>query len=91
MKGVAKEKATITVDRAKLDRVRVLTGASSASQAIDIALSELIRLERVRRDVAAYTRVPLSDGERALAAHGADWSVLADETDWDAVYADQPG
>jgi hypothetical protein len=85
---MAKEKATITVDRAKLQQARQLTGARSASQAIDIALDELIRLERVRQDVAAYIAHPQSEDEIALARRTPDWSALADDTDWEALYAD---
>jgi Bacterial antitoxin of type II TA system, VapB len=44
---MAKEKATITVDRAKLSEARALLGVSSASATIDVALSELIRRHRV--------------------------------------------
>ena len=85
---MARDKATITVDRAKLDRVRELTGAASASQAIDIALAELIRVDRVRRDIAAYRRQPSSDDEIALTHRRPDWSDLDDDTDWEAVYGD---
>jgi len=88
MRCMAKEKATITVDRAKVQTARELTGARSTSQAIDIALDELIRLERVRRDVAAYIACPPSNEEIALARHTPDWSALADDTDWEALYAD---
>ena len=85
---MAREKATITVDRVKLQHARELTGAASASQAIDIALDGLIRLERVRRDVAAYVEVPQSADEVGLAGCAPDWSEIADETDWDALYGD---
>ena len=85
---MAREKATITVDRAKLALVRELTGAPSASAAIDVALAELIRLDRTRRDVAAYTAVPQTDEERAVARRSPSWRDLADDTDWDELYAD---
>jgi hypothetical protein len=83
---MAKEKATITVDRDKLHQARALVGAASNSAAIDIALSELIRAERLRRDVAAYTAAPPSDDEVALARTPVNWADLADDTDWDALY-----
>ena len=85
---MAKEKATITVDRAKLAEARTLLGAPSASAAIDIALSELIRRARLRRDVEAYTAVPPTDDERALSEARPGWDDLADDTDWDAEWPD---
>jgi hypothetical protein len=83
---MAKEKATITVDRAKLSEARTLLGASSASAAIDVALSELIRRYRVRNDVNAYTRTPPAPEEVALGHVLPDWSDLVDDTDWDAEW-----
>jgi hypothetical protein len=88
MMGMTREKATITVDRAKLEQVRALTGASSASQAIDLALAEVIRIDRVRRDIAAYREQPSTDEEIALAQRRARWSDLDDDTDWEAVYGE---
>lgn len=87
---MAREKATITVDRAKLERVRALTGASSASQAIDLALAEVIRLDRLRTDIAAYRKQPSSDDEIGLAQQRRGWSDLDDDTDWNVVYGDDP-
>jgi hypothetical protein len=86
---MARDKATITVDRAKLDRVRELTGAASASQAIDIALGELVRLDRVRKDIAAYRKLPPSDEEIDLTLRGRDWTDLEDDTDWEDVYGEE--
>ncbi len=86
MFGMAKEKATITVDRAKLSEARALLGVSSASAAIDVALSELVRHYRVLHDIEAYTRTPPTDGERALSHTLPDWNDLADDTDWDAEW-----
>jgi hypothetical protein len=85
---MAKTKATVTIDRAKVDEARRLTGATTTSAAIDVALTELIRSERVRRDVAAYTATPPSDDEIALARAPINWAELADDTDWDALYRD---
>lgn len=83
---MAKEKATITVDRAKLDEARAVLGASSASAAIDAALTEVIARARLRRDLEAYARARPSDDEAALADVLPDWSDLADDTDWDAEW-----
>jgi hypothetical protein len=88
MTCMAREKATITVDRAKLEQVRALTGASSASQAIDLALAEVIRIDRVRRDIAAYREQPSTDDEIGLAQQRPQWSDLDDDTDWEAVYGE---
>lgn len=89
--GMAKEKATITVDRAKVEQVRSLTGAASVSEAIDLALGEVIRLERLRHDVHAYRATPVTDVEIAVALVPPTWSALADDTDWDGLYADDAG
>ena len=84
--GMVKEKVTITVDRAKLTRARDLTGARSASEAVDIALEAVLRREQLRRDIAAYTGRPPTEDELALAGLPVDWSDLADDTDWDSLY-----
>ncbi|MHB1511599.1 MAG: type II toxin-antitoxin system VapB family antitoxin [Acidimicrobiales bacterium] len=83
---MAKEKATITVDRAKLSEARALLKVSSASAAIDVALSELIRRYRVLHDVKAYTSTPPPAEEGALSHVLPDWSDLVDGTDWDAEW-----
>lgn len=82
---MAREKVTITLDRQKADSARELSGASSTSDVIDIALDALIRRERLRRDIAAYRRMPTTEGEMALADF-ADTSGLDDDTDWEALY-----
>jgi Bacterial antitoxin of type II TA system, VapB len=86
---MAKEKATITVDRAKLSEARAVLGVSSASAAIDVALSELIRRHRVLNDVKAYTGTPATVDEVALGHALPDWSDLADDTDWDAQWPEE--
>jgi len=87
---MAKEKATITVDRVKLDEARQVTGAPSASAAVDAALSCLLAVERTRRDIAAYTGTPPTGEEVLLGLVRPDNSALADDTDWDALYEDTP-
>jgi hypothetical protein len=86
MKRMAKEKATITVDRAKLSQARAMLGVPTASAAIDVALSELIHRRRILNDVEAYTRTPPTDEEVALGLASPDWQDLADDTDWDAEW-----
>lgn len=82
---MAKEKVTITLDRAKANRARTLLAARSTSETIDLALDRLIGTERLRRDITAYQRIPPTAGEGAIALL-ADASGLADETDWESLY-----
>jgi hypothetical protein len=82
-----KEKVTITLDRAKAESARSLIGAGSTSEVVDIALDRLIRTERLRRDVAAYRRVPPTGAETALAL--LDAPDLDDATDWEMLYAEE--
>lgn len=86
MCGMAKEKATITVDRAKLAEARTVLGAGSASATIDIALSDVIRRARLRRDVEAYTKMPQTGEEIALGDVAPHWGDLGDDTDWNAEW-----
>ncbi len=81
---MARDKVTITLDRSKARLASSLLRASSTSEVIDIALEQLIRRERLRRDIAAYRRTPPTGAEMALADITA--SDLDDETDWEAVY-----
>lgn len=83
--GMAKEKVTISLDRRKADKARALVAARSTSEVIDLALERLIDSERLRRDIAAYRRVPPNDSEGRIAEF-AETSGLADETDWEGLY-----
>ncbi len=85
---MAKEKVTITLDRAKATAAKAIVGASSTSEVIDVALDQLIRLGRLRGDIAAYSRRPATAAEVALALL-ADTSGLADDTDWEGLYASE--
>ncbi len=71
---MAKEKTTITVDRAKLAEARALRGVKSASAAIDVALSQLVRGARCRGDVEAYTEVRATQEEAGLSETYPDWA-----------------
>jgi hypothetical protein len=84
---MAKDKVTITLDRVKADQARNLVAARSTSDVIDLALDRLIEAERLRRDLAAYRRIPPDRSEETIALL-ADASGLGDETDWEAVYSD---
>lgn len=85
---MAKQKVTITLDRAKADEARALVGSTSTSEVIGVALDRLIRAERLRRDISAYRALPPSDMDVVLAL-SADTSGLADDTDWEALYDDE--
>lgn len=87
IQGMAKEKVTITLDRAKAAEAGALVAARSTSEVIDVALDRLIRAERLRRDVAAYAATPATDGEIAIAAL-ASADGLTDDTDWELLYAE---
>lgn len=87
---MAKEKATITLDRSKADEARSLIGARSTSEVIELALDLLIRAERLRRDITAYRRVPPTESEIEIALL-ADTATVADDTDWEALYAEDTG
>ena len=84
---MAKEKVTITLDRKKADHARALVAARSTSEVIDLALERLIGTERLRRDIAAYRRVPPTGSEDRIAQLAAT-NGLDDETDWEALYPD---
>jgi len=82
---MAKEKATITLDRRKAEEARALIGAESTSAVVDVALDRLIRLERRRRDIEAYRATPPTDDEVAM-AELAGAGLLEDDTDWAGLY-----
>jgi hypothetical protein len=86
---MGREKVTITLDRSKAESARALVGATSTSDVIDLALDRLIRTERLRRDVAAYRRLPPTGAEAKLAL--LDAVDLDDPTDWEMLYADGEG
>jgi hypothetical protein len=88
MKYMAREKATITLDRGKAAAARALLGVGSTSEAIDVALDHLIHAERLRADIAAYQRTPPTQDEVALASF-VDTGGIGDDTDWEALYADE--
>ena len=80
---MVKEKATITVDREQLSEARARLGVLSASAAIDVALTGLIRRRRLRDDLKAYAGAPPTVEEADPALALPDWGDLADDTDWD--------
>ncbi|CAN5828549.1 hypothetical protein BH23ACT12_BH23ACT12_01330 [soil metagenome] len=87
MVGMAKKKVTITLDPGKAERARTLTGATSTSGVIDLALDRLIKSEALSRDIDAYRRIPSTQEEGRIAEQG-DLSGLNDDTDWLSLYPD---
>jgi Arc/MetJ family transcription regulator len=77
------------VDRDLLQQVQGVVGRTNVSDTIDLALRELLKAERARRDIAAYEATPLTADETALTGHvSASHLDLADDTDWEAIFAD---
>jgi post-segregation antitoxin (ccd killing protein) len=83
---MARQKATITVDRDKLETAKALIGAGSISETIDVALSRLIRAEQLRRDVAAYAREPFTADELGFADLSVELDLGDDDVDYDKLY-----
>ena len=87
---MARQKATVTLDRDKVEEARVLIGGQSMSEVIDVALDRLIRTERLRRDVEAYTRHPQGQEELGVADMAVTLDLDDDEIDYDAIYGGSP-
>jgi hypothetical protein len=83
---MAREKVTVTLERSKADAAKGLIRAKSLSETIDIALDRLIRAERLRRDVAAYTSRPLTDEELAVADMPVSFDLGDEDVDYEAIY-----
>jgi hypothetical protein len=83
---MAREKATVTLDRKKADAAKSLVRAKSLSETIDIALDRLIRTERLRRDVAAYASQPLTNEELAVTDLPVAFDLGDDDVDYEAIY-----
>jgi hypothetical protein len=83
---MAREKATVTLDRRKVDEARALIGQKSTSAVIDIALERLVRAERLRRDVEAYRRAPLGDNDLWAGDLPVEFDLGDDDTDYDKHY-----
>ena len=75
------------MDREKAATARELAGAASTSEAVDLALDAFIAREQLRHDIEAYRRRPQTPEELPLADERSPGD-LADETDWDLLYAD---
>ena len=87
MTGMAREKATVTLDRGKANAAKSLLRTKSLSETIDIALDRLIRTERLRRDVSAYSSRPLTSEELAVADLPVAFDLGDADVDYDVIYA----
>ena len=87
---MAKTKTTITLDSAKAAEARRLTKAGSVSAVIDMALTQLVKQEQLRRDLIAYKRVPPTDAELVLADMPVVFDLDDEGVDYDLLYG-RPG
>ncbi|MBD0338557.1 MAG: hypothetical protein ICV67_04625 [Thermoleophilia bacterium] len=85
---MAREKATLTVDREKLERAKSLLALSSLSQTVDVALERLIHSEQLRRDVAAYAREPLEADELDVTDLPVELDLGDGDVDYDSLYGE---
>lgn len=83
---MASEKATLTLDRAKMAEAKRLIGGRSMSQVVDVALDRLIRAERLKADVAAYGGGPGHLDDLGLDDLAVAFDLDDDDVDYDAVY-----
>jgi len=83
---MAREKATVTLDRAKVRSAMTLIGGASMSEVIDVALDRLIHVERLRHDIAAYSKHPPSADEIALTEMSLRLDLGDDDVDYEALY-----
>lgn len=83
---MAREKTTIMVERSQVMVARELTGAASTSEVVGLALSRLIRTERLRKDIEAYTAVPQDTAELATAELPVVFDLDDEDVDYEALY-----
>src|SRR5260370_2666689 len=82
---MAREKTTLSLDRAKADAVRALLAAKNISDAIDTALDRILYEEEIRRSIAGYVAIPPTAEEDALARRPPP-RLDQDHTDWTGPY-----
>ncbi len=81
MSSMAKVKISATVDPARLERAKELTGVSSVSEVLERGLAALIEDELERIHVDGYARQP-QEGETVNAVDAVIWADLPwDEDD----------
>jgi len=86
MIGVAKTKASVTLDPTKVAQARELLGTVTLSELLEVALDRLIVGELERRHTAGYLRRPPEPDEEVWAAVARDPSEVADDVDWARLY-----
>lgn len=74
------------LDRAKADEARSYSDATTTSDIVEIALEAFIERARLDHDIAAYTRQPLGDDERAITAMPITFDLGDDDVDYEAIY-----
>lgn len=87
---MAKEKLSVTLDRAKLVRAQELTGVATVSALLDLAVTRLLTQELERRHIAGYQRHPQGKNDIAWAEIARDPTDIADDTDWAELYGVTP-
>jgi hypothetical protein len=65
-----------------------LTGRASMSEVVDLALDRLVREERLRRDIAAYSGTPMTDEELAVADLPVRFDLGDEDVDYEALYGE---
>lgn len=83
---MARQKATITLDRKKAAAARSLAGNRPLSEVIDVALEEFIRVRELRDDIAAYVKRPPTTDELALGELEVEFDLADDDVDYEALY-----
>ncbi|HEY7598338.1 MAG TPA: hypothetical protein VH741_00300 [Candidatus Limnocylindrales bacterium] len=86
---MAREKATITLDRQKAAAAQALAGDRPLSEVIDIALDEYVRLQELRHDIGAYQRRPPTAEEIALGEIEVEFDLADDDVDYEALYGSE--
>lgn len=86
MDAMAREKATITLDREVVRLAMELTDKRTMSEVIDLALSRLVHAEQLRRDIEAYRRTPVTEEERAVARLPVRFDLGDEDVDYEALY-----
>ena len=83
---MARDKATITLDRSKVAKAASLIGERTMSDVVDVALDRLIHAEELRRDIAAYASIPFGVDELAVADLAVEFDLADDHVDYEALY-----
>ena len=83
---MARYKATITLDRSKVAKAALLIGERTMSEVVDVALDRLIHAEELRRDIAAYARLPFGADELAVADLAVEFDLADEHVDYEALY-----